>query len=219
MLNKLSNFSSPHLLLFPQVHTNTNTPTHKHIHTKKSTQRYTCSKKKKIEIHKHTHTNKPKHTNNKETDQCLTGTIRAYGSCLIRANGSRLIGARGYGSCLIGAWSELGKSVLVDWSLIRAVDQCSCGSELWIGAVGRSCGSVQLWISAFDQSCGSELVTGAMDRCLSSELWIDASDQSCGSVLWIGACDQDDMDHCLWLKGREMGMDYREIDREWERWV
>ena len=47
VLNKHSNFSSPHLLFFPQMHTNTNTPTHKHIHTKNSTQRYTCSKKKK----------------------------------------------------------------------------------------------------------------------------------------------------------------------------
>ena len=137
-LNKLSNFSFPHLLLFPQMHTNT--PTHKHIHTEKSTQRYTCSKKKrKKEIHKHTHTNKPKHTNNKDTDQCLSkrsvfdrcliGTIRAHGSCLIEASGSRLIRARGYGSCLIGA---------------RQID--ACGSEP-------------------DRSCGSVLVTGVVDRC------------------------------------------------------
>ena len=139
MLNKLSNLSSPHLLLFPQMHTNTNTPTHKHIHTEKSTQRYTCSKKKKLEIHKHTHTNKPKHTNNKDTDrclskrsvfdQCLTGTIGAHGSCLIEASGSRLIGACGYGSCLIGA---------------RQID--ACGSEP-------------------DRSCGSVLVTGVVDWC------------------------------------------------------
>ena len=33
VLNKLSNFSSPHLLLFPQMHTNT--PTHKQTHTDK----------------------------------------------------------------------------------------------------------------------------------------------------------------------------------------
>ena len=142
VLNKLSNFSSPHLLLFPQMHTNT--PTHKHIHTEKSTQRYTCSKKKK----KKRYTNKPKYTNNKETDRCLlerlvfdrclTGTIGAHGSCLIGASGSRLIGvsgswlieARGYGSCLIGAM-QIG----------------ACGSELWINASDQSCGS-ELWIGA-----------------------------------------------------------------------
>ena len=147
MLNKLSNFS-PYLLLFPQMHTNT--PIHKHIHTDKSIQRYTCSKKKKHrDTQTHPHTNKPKWTNNKETNRCLleqsildlerselvglawlelvgltwselvgmglalsewlvlnwclTGTIEARGSCLIKAYGSRLIGACGYRSCLIGA--------------------------------------------------------------------------------------------------------------------
>ena len=138
-------------------------------------------KKKKIEIHKHTHTNKPKHTNNKETDRCLsersifdrclTGTIGAHGFCMIKANGSRLIGDHGYGSCLIGDRLELGRSVLVDRS---------CGSELWIGASDRSCGW-KLWIGACDRSCGSKL-------------WIGACDRSCGSVLvtemiWINACD------------------------------
>ena len=122
--------------------------------------------RRKIEIHKHTHTNKPKHTNNKETDRCLsersvfdrclTGTIGAHGSCLIEASRSRLIGARGYGSCLIGA-RQIG----------------ACGSELWIGAVmDRSCGS-ELWISACDRSCGSELLT-ERER----DGWIGASDRS-----------------------------------------
>ena len=50
-------------------------------------------------------------------DRCLTGTIGA--------RGSRLIGAHGYGSCLIGACgSELWRSMLA-WS------------ELWIGACDR----------------------------------------------------------------------------------
>ena len=128
-------------------------------------------KKKKIEIHKHTHTNKPKHTNNKETDlylseqsvfdRCLTGTIGAHESCLIEASGSHLIGARGYGSCLIR---------------VRQIG--ACGSELWIGAaVDWSCGS-KLWIGAYDWSCGLELCIGASDR-------------SCGSVLLTGACDRE----------------------------
>ena len=47
----------------------------------------------------------------------LIGMIRARGSCLIGARGTRLIKARGYGSCLIGA-KEIG----------------ACGSELRIGA-------------------------------------------------------------------------------------
>ena len=163
----------------------TNTPTHKHIHTEKSTQRYTCSRKKKIEIHKHTHTNKPKHTNNKETDRCLsersvfnrclTRTIRAHGSCLIKASGSRLIGACGYGSCLIGA---------------RQID--ACGSvQLWIDAVDQSCGSV-MWIgAAVDQCFWSELWIRVVDQCLWPELWIGASNKSWGSVLLTGACDQE----------------------------
>ena len=74
----------------------------------------------------------------------------------IGARGSRLIGARGYGSCLIGA-REIG----------------ACGSELgrtklWIGACDQSYGSVQLWIDACDWSCDRScgLVIGAMDRCL-----------------------------------------------------
>ena len=149
MLNKLNNFSSPHLLLFPQMHTNT--LTNKHIHAEKSKQRYTCSKKKKKKKHKdtqtHPHTNKPIRTNNKETDRCfskrsmldlyLTGTIRACGSCLIgaRGYGSCLIGARGYGSCLIeameiGACESMPDQVLwieareIGACLIRAVVQC-----------------------------------------------------------------------------------------------
>ena len=114
VLNKHSNFSSPHLLLFPQMHTNTNTntPTHKHIHTKNSTQRYTCSKKKK----------------KKDRSSELVGLAW-----------SELVG-------MDLAWSELGRSVLVDRN---------CGSvQLWIGAVmDRSCGS-ELWIGACDRSCG-----------------------------------------------------------------
>ena len=90
VLNKLSNFSSPHLLLFPQMHTNT--PTHKHIHTEINLLK---KKKKNTDTQTHPHTNKPTQTNNKEIDQCLTGTIKARGSCLI--------GAHGYGSCLIKA--------------------------------------------------------------------------------------------------------------------
>ena len=126
--------------------------TQTHPHRKINTEIHLL-KKKKIEIHKHTHTNKPKHTNNKETDRylseqsvfdrCLTGTIGAHESCLIEANGSHLIGARGYGSCLI-----------------RARQIGACGSELWIGAaVDWSCGS-KLWIGACDWSsdvCSSDL--------------------------------------------------------------
>ena len=86
------------------------------------------------------------------------------------ASGSRLIGARGYGSCLIGA-RQIG----------------ACGSELWIGAaMDRSYGSVQLWIGVVDRSCGLVLVTGAVERSCGSELltererdgWIGASDRS-----------------------------------------
>ena len=127
--NKLSNFSSPHLL-FPQMHTNTST--HKHIHIDKSTQRYTCSKKH-THTHTHTHrytntpTHKQTHTNKQQRDRlvldrCLTGTIgaRGYGSCLIESREiSDLIGACG---------SELGSSVLMD--------RCLIGSYL-IGAVDR----------------------------------------------------------------------------------
>ena len=96
-LNKLSNFSSPHPFLFPQMHTNT--PTHKHIHTDKSTQKYT---------------NTPTQTNQRRdrsvldrndrclwNDRCLTGMIGACGSYLIGACGSCLIGV--CVSCLIGA--------------------------------------------------------------------------------------------------------------------
>ena len=67
MHNKLSDFSSPHLL-FPQIHTNT--ATHKHIHIDKSTQIYTNT---------HTQTN-PHRQTNRETDCCLTGMIGACGS-------------------------------------------------------------------------------------------------------------------------------------------
>ena len=67
MHNKLSDFSSPHLL-FPQIHTNT--PTHKHIHIDKSTQIYTNT---------HTQTN-PHGQTNRGTDRCLTGMIGACGS-------------------------------------------------------------------------------------------------------------------------------------------
>ena len=55
--NKLSDFSSPHLL-FPQIHTNTSTQTNQH---------------------KYTQTN-PHRQTNRETDCCLTGMISACGS-------------------------------------------------------------------------------------------------------------------------------------------
>ena len=165
VLNKHSNFSSPHLLLFPQMHTNTNTLTHKHIHTKNSTQRYTCSKKKK-----------------KKKDRS---------SELVGLAWSELVG-------MDLAWSELGRSVLVD----------------------RSCGSVQLWIGAvMDRSCGSELWIGASDR--EGERWVDrcfwselVTERERAGL--IGASDRS-----LWLRGIKMDMDYREreIDREGERWV
>ena len=75
VLNKLSNFSSSHLLLFPQMHTNT--LTHKHIHTEKSTQRYTCSKKKKKKNRDtQTHPHKQTHTHKQQRDRSvLIGTI------------------------------------------------------------------------------------------------------------------------------------------------
>ena len=66
-LNKLSNFSSPHLLLFSQMHTNTSTQTNQHKDT---------LAKNKIKKHGdtqiHPHTNKPKRKNNKETNRCLS---------------------------------------------------------------------------------------------------------------------------------------------------
>ena len=182
--------------------------------------------RRNIEIHKHTHTDKPKHTNNKETDRCLsersvfdrclTGTIGAHGSCLIGASGSRLIGAHGYGSCLIGArqigacGSELGRSVLVDRSLIGAVDRCSCGSELWIGAFDRS-----LWPRGREMG-GSVLLTGAcdrkgdrwLDRCFWPELVTERETDG-----WIGASDRS-----LWPRGRQIdrrdGYTERKTERE-----
>ena len=111
-----------------------------HINTssQKNQHRDILAKKKK-EIHKQTQTEKQKRDR----------------SVLIG-----MIGARGYGSCLIGAReisacrSELGRT------------------ELWIGACDQSYGSVQLWIDACDRSC---------DRsCGSMLLWIDAYDRSCG---------------------------------------
>ena len=88
--NKLSNFSSPHLL-FPQMHTATSTQINQYRDTQT-----------------HPHTNKPTRTNQQRdrsvldwNDRCLTKTIGACGSCLIGACGSCLIGA--CGSCLIGA--------------------------------------------------------------------------------------------------------------------
>ena len=52
VLNKLNNFFSPHLLLFPQMHTNT--PTQKNQHRDTLAQK----NKNKIEIHKQTQTHK-----------------------------------------------------------------------------------------------------------------------------------------------------------------
>ena len=145
--------------------------------------------RRKIEIHKHTHTNKPKHTNNKETDRCLsersvfdrclTGTIGAHGSCLIGASGSRLIGAHGYGSCLIGA-RQIG----------------ACGSEP-------------------DRSCGSVLLTGAceregdrwVDRCFWPELVTERETDG-----WIGASDRS-----LWPRGRQIDRRDGYTERKTER--
>ena len=94
------------------------------------------------------------------------------------------------------AWSELGRSVLVD----------------------RSCGSVQLWIGVVDRSCGSVLVTGAVERSCGSELltererdgWIGASDRSLWprgrelgwSVLLTGVCDREG-ERWVWTTERE----------------
>ena len=98
VLNKLSNFSSPHLLLFPQMHTNT------------STQRYTCSKKKK----KNTEKNKHTHTQTNPNGQTTKRRIGAYQnnrclwigtreilvrSDLVGSNRCLWIGAREIGVC------------------------------------------------------------------------------------------------------------------------
>ena len=146
VLNKLSNFSSPHLLLFPQMHTNT--PTNKHIHIDKSTQRYTCSKKKKknTNTQTHPHTNKPTRTNNKETNWCLIGTIGAWLEQL------ELVG--------MGlAWSELGRSGRCLWIGAREIsvksDMVRSNRCLWIGAreIDALSGLAwsELWIDACDR--------------------------------------------------------------------
>ena len=97
VLNKLSTFSSPHLFLFSQMHTNTSTQTNQ--------QKDTLAQKKKKKKHRYTNapTHKQIHMDKQQRDKlvldrndwCLIGTIGAHGSCLI--------GARRYGSCLIGA--------------------------------------------------------------------------------------------------------------------
>ena len=65
VLNKLSNFSSPHLLLFPQMHTNT--PTHKHIHT----EIHLLKKKKKKHRYTNTPTHKQTHTDKQQRDRSV----------------------------------------------------------------------------------------------------------------------------------------------------
>ena len=117
VLNKLSNFSSPHLLLFPQIHTQT------HPHRQINTEIHLLKKKKKKkhrDTQTHPHTNKPKRTNNKETDRCL--------SELMGLAWSELVG-------MGHAWSELGRSriwlVLVDRSLwVWVLPDWSYGSVL-----------------------------------------------------------------------------------------
>ena len=106
------------------MHTNTSSQKNQHrdILAKKK-------KKKPKRKNKQTQTEKQK-----RDKSVLIGTIGA--------RGSRLVGARGYGS-----WSELG-----------AMDQCSCGSVLlWINACDQSCGSV---IGAVDRCLWSELWIG-----------------------------------------------------------
>ena len=119
-LNKLSNLSSSSFSLDAHKHTHTQTHPHRQINTEIHAQKKKKKKKKNTEIHKHTHTqtNPNGQTTKRQVgayrnDRCLTGTIRARGSCLIGARGSHLIGARGYRSCLIDACGlELGRSVL-----------------------------------------------------------------------------------------------------------
>ena len=151
MLNKLNNFSSPHLLLFPQMHTNT--LTNKHIHAEKSKQRYTCSKKKKknTKIHKHTHTqtNPYGQTTKRQigasrNDRCLICTwlerLELVGLVWLELVGMGLAWSELVGMGL--AWSKLWRSVLVNRCLIR-----SCGSELGRSVLAWS----ELWFSACDR--------------------------------------------------------------------
>ena len=114
VLNKLSNFSSPHLLLFPQMHTNT------------STQRYTCSKKKKKTLkYTNTPTHKQTQMDKQQRDRSvLIGTIGACGSELGRS-WSDLI----WSDLIDACGSELGRSVFVDRCLLEscligAMDRC-----------------------------------------------------------------------------------------------
>ena len=126
--------STPHFLFLRCTQT--------HPHRKINTKIHLLKKKRytNTPTHKQTQTEKQKRDRS-----VLIGTIGA--------RRSRLIGARGYGSCLIGT-REIG----------------ACGSELgrselWIGACDRSYGSVQLWIGAVDRCCcGSMLVIGAVIR-------------------------------------------------------
>ena len=131
--------TSPLLIFFfflkcTQTHPHTHTHPHRQINTKIHLLKK--KKKKHRDIQTHPHTNKPKRTNNKETDQCLIGTWLER---------SELVG--------MGlAWSELGRSRsdliwldLIDacgWMLDRVLPDRSCGSVLvtemvWIRPRGR----------------------------------------------------------------------------------
>ena len=96
-LNKLSNFSSPHLLLFSQMHTNTSTQTNQH--------KDTLAKKKKKNTHTQRYTNTPIHK------QTQTGKQQRDRSVLIKTINARLEQSELVGltwSELVGlAWSEL----------------------------------------------------------------------------------------------------------------
>ena len=119
--------TSPLLIFFFFLKcTQTHPHTHTHIHIDKSIQRYTCSKKKKktqrytnTPTHKQTQTDK-QYRDRSVLDRYLTGTI----------------GARGYGSCLIGAREISVRSDLVGSNRCLWMDAWSglAWSELWIGA-------------------------------------------------------------------------------------
>ena len=104
-LNKLSN--SPLLIFFFFLRcTQTQTQTHPHTNTSIQTNQHgdTLAKKKKKHKDTQTPTHKQTQMDKQQRDKSvLIKMIRARGSCLIGARGSRLIKSCGYGSCLIGA--------------------------------------------------------------------------------------------------------------------
>ena len=110
-LNKLSN--SPLLIFFFFLRW-TQTQTHPHTNTSIQTNQHrdTLAKKKNTKIHKHPYTNRPKWTNNKETNWCLSEWSELVGlawSELVGLAWSKLMG--------MGlAWSELGR--YTNWSML-----------------------------------------------------------------------------------------------------